>query len=230
MNFLKALLLTVLLSFLACSDYTDNQPLVKSQKAIKYEYTSGVRDTIGIIVSEAKFDSAGNTIELIFYQDGIKTTAIITKFDSNNNKVEESYHNQSGILSYRVVYSYNSDGNNTEIKYVLDEEPSEFAVLLYKGIVVKKGYDSQGRLFKKKHYKDGKKLDYATSYYYDSLGRKSKEVDESLDIIFNTTMYDETIFTYSEHGNLKESTKKDSDGSETKTHDKNGNLIESSRY
>lgn len=230
MNIFKPVLLIVLFSFLACSEYTDNQPLVKSQKAIHYEYTSGVRDTVGIIYSEAKFDSAGNTIELIYYQDGIITTTIITKFDSNNNKVEEVYYNTPGIPSYRVVYSNNSDGNNTEIKYLLDEDPSEIAVLLYKGLIIKKGYDSQGRLFKEKRYKDGRPLDYTTSYYYDSFGRKSKSVDETLDLIFNTTNYDETIFTYSEQGNLKKTTKKNSDGSITYVYDKNGNLIETSSY
>jgi len=118
---MKTILLIVLFSILACSEYTDNQLLVKSQKAIRYEYTSGVRDTVGIIHKEEKYDSAGNIFERIYYDDGIIASKVIKKYDSKNNLIEESHNNADGLLKYKILHSYNDEGKKIETKYLVDD-------------------------------------------------------------------------------------------------------------
>lgn len=117
----------------------------------------------------AKFDKYGNKLEEIIYEPAKRKTDApapsadknikhVTKYNSNNDKTEETEYDASGKVMKKEAYSYNTNGDKV-IEITLDTEGKLKKKVLYT-------YDKRGLRVERKTYNgenvlmETKKYDY----------------------------------------------------------------------
>ena len=192
-----------------------------SKNLLSKEYFDGAENEVPYERS-LSYNSRGQLTKDVYgYEDTTKreTTKI---YDSNGNKIKETYKNTADNYSYSDKYTYdslgyvikdvysNSDGDNMTYSYTYDNKGNitKESVKDSAGVTgtTKYTYDSKGRTIKEA-YKKGKYSSTQT-YSYDSKGNLIKDSYKTSEDYFS-----ERTSKFDSKGNVIKETYKDSDGS-----------------
>lgn len=250
----------------------DNKILVIKQYV--HRFVGDKVDPKGYLSVVTKYDKKGNPVEVENYKQNGKLSSKLTyKYDSDDRKIEYqqfqylpsgkfglsykqvfSYNKDGqkitelgfdGKSSYRVVYTYLSNGNQKEIikynsanqveeKWVFDNQREGVKINIYKPVdklsrSIYREFDSENNIVQEINFNaNGSELG-KTDTEYDKGGKVEVKTE-----FFKANMQAKYDYTYDPKGLLVEVYKTDSDGKKVLfnsfKYDSNGNLLEERWY
>jgi hypothetical protein len=187
--------------------YDSNKNIVEEiQKIIEIDKSDGFTKNEYEVKTIYEYDSIGNRIGKIKYEDNVLDRKTIYKYDFMGNMDEKSYYDSNGNPTEdedgfgisKYVYEYDSNGNKigkleydsngsletkTIYKYDSNENKVEESEYESDGSLSSKNiyeYDSNGNMVEESNYNPEGSTDGKSFYEYDSIGNKIKEIHDSL--------------------------------------------------
>ncbi len=152
------------------------------------EFTAETENGAEISVIVKLYNSNGDLIKGISYDNGDFTGFNEYYYDENGNLTKKEYYLADGTLDYYTLYEYDENGNETKRGYYLGDGTPDGATL--------SEYNENGDIIKETFTSDD--YESVTKYEYDKNGKVIKSVIEDSD--GNSYVYE---YEYDENGNLK---------------------------